>query len=126
MARQEQDCRALIEARGWSAGGVFTDNDVSAYSGRVRPGYRAMLDGVAAGEYGAVVAWHPDRLHRRPAELEEFIDVVEAAGVTVATVRAGEIDLATASGRMVARVVIGPAVRGRTAFDPSRVVIEWR
>jgi len=105
VARQEADCRALVEARGWTVADVYADNDVSAYSGRVRPRYRAMLDAVKAGGVDAIVAWHPDRLHRRPVELEEFIDVVEASGVTVATVRAGEVDLGTASGRMVARVV---------------------
>ena len=25
----------------------------------------------------AVIAWHPDRLHRRPAELEPFIEIIE-------------------------------------------------
>lgn len=105
VARQEQDCRELVEARGWEVGDIYVDNDLSAYSGRVRPAYRRMLEAMKAGGVGAVVAWHPDRLHRRPIELEEFIDVVEASGVTVATVRAGELDLATASGRMVARVV---------------------
>jgi DNA invertase Pin-like site-specific DNA recombinase len=50
-----------------------------------------------------VLAWHTDRLHRSPKELETYIDLCEPRGVVTRTVRAGELDLATASGRMVAR-----------------------
>lgn len=105
VARQEEDCRQFAAARGWEVAEVFVDNDVSAYSGRVRPAYRRMLDAAKAGAIEVIVAWHPNRLHRSPLELEEFIDLVEASGVLVATVRAGDLDLASASGRMVARVV---------------------
>jgi hypothetical protein len=35
-----------------------------------------------AGSLDAVVAWHPDRLHRSPCELENFIDLVDATGAT--------------------------------------------
>jgi site-specific DNA recombinase len=52
-----------------------------------------------------LVCWHPDRLHRSPRELEDFIDVVEASGAAVATVKAGDYDLSTATGRMSARIV---------------------
>jgi DNA invertase Pin-like site-specific DNA recombinase len=38
-----------------------------------------MLAELKRGRVNAVIAWHPDRLHRRPVELEPFIDVVEAA-----------------------------------------------
>lgn len=105
VARQEEDCREFAAARGWDVAEVFVDNDVSAYSGRVRPAYRRMLEAAKDGAVEVIVAWHPNRLHRSPLELEEFIDLVEASGVLVATVRAGDLDLASASGRMVARVV---------------------
>ena len=52
-----------------------------------------------------VVAWHTDRLHRSPRELEEFIDVCEARGVAVETVKAGPLDLSTPAGRAVARTL---------------------
>ena len=35
-----------------------------------------------------MVAWHSDRLHRSPVELETFISTVEAAGIDVETARA--------------------------------------
>ena len=66
VKRQEDDCRALAERRGWPVAEVFVDNDVSAYNGHVRPAYRRMLDAMKAGEVDAVVVWHLDRLHRHP------------------------------------------------------------
>src|SRR5690606_22689586 len=50
-----------------------------------------------------VLAWHTDRLHRSPAELEEYIDVCEPRTVQTRTVKAGALDLTTATGRMIAR-----------------------
>lgn len=101
--RQEADCRELAARQGWAVSRVYTDNDLSAYSGKPRPGYRDLLVDVAAGRIGTVVAWHTDRLHRSPVELEEYIGVCEPKGVPTHTVKAGPLDLATPSGRMVAR-----------------------
>ncbi len=47
--RQEADCRALAVRLGWEVAAVFVDNDISAYSSRPRPQYRAMLDAVRSG-----------------------------------------------------------------------------
>lgn len=120
VARQQEDCEALAARRGWTVAEVFVDNDISAYSGRRRPDYDRMLGGVRAGLYKAVVAWHPDRLHRSPVELEAFIEAIEQAGATVATVTAGDIDLATPTGRMVARIV-GAAARHESEHKAERV-----
>lgn len=105
VERQEADGRALAERLGWDVVAVYVDNDISAYSGAARPQYRAMLDAVRAGEIRGVIAWHPDRLHRRATELEEFVTVAEAHNLQVQTVTAGTVDLTTASGRMVARML---------------------
>lgn len=53
----------------------------------------------------AVIAWHTDRLHRSPRELEEFIDICERAGVAVETVKAGPVDCSTWAGRAVVRTL---------------------
>src|SRR3954454_10277896 len=103
VERQREDCHALAERHGWRIAGTFIDNDVSAYSGKPRPQYAALMEAVQAGEVDVVVAWDPDRLHRSPAELEAFIVAVERAGVDVVTVQAGQWDLSTASGKLVAR-----------------------
>jgi site-specific DNA recombinase len=103
VERQERDCRDLAKTLGWDVVRVFVDNDVSAYRKKVRPGYKALMAALVADEVDAVLVWHADRLHRSPKELEHYIDVCEPRGVITRTVRAGELDLATASGRMVAR-----------------------
>lgn len=100
---QEHDCRELAASLGWTIVSVHTDNDVSAYSGKPRPGYRAMLEEITRGEIDAVLAWHTDRLHRSITELEEYAGLCDAHGITTHTVKAGHIDLATPSGRLVAR-----------------------
>ena len=73
MARQEADCRKLAEDRGLTVTQVYVDNDLSAYSGEPRPGYKALLGSARDGLLDVLLAWHPDRLHRSPVELEEFI-----------------------------------------------------
>lgn len=108
--RQVADCRALAERLGWDVVAVFVDNDISAASGKPRPQYREMLAAVRAGRVDAILAWHTDRLHRRPTELEEFITLAESTALQIQTVKAGELDLSTPSGRVVARM-LGSAAR---------------
>jgi DNA invertase Pin-like site-specific DNA recombinase len=118
--RQEADCRALAERLGWDVAAVFVDNDVSAYSGVVRPQYRAMLEAVRAGEVRGVIAWHTDRLHRRTSELEELVNIAEAHDLQIQTVSAGTIDLSSASGRMVARM-LGAAAQHEVEHAKERI-----
>ncbi|NUS83630.1 MAG: recombinase family protein [Streptomyces sp.] len=103
IERQRQDCERLAAQLGLTVIRTYTDNDLSAYSGRPRPGYTNMLAALRAGTYGTVLAWHTDRLHRRPTELEEYIDVCEPRRIATRTVQAGAIDLTTAAGRLMAR-----------------------
>jgi DNA invertase Pin-like site-specific DNA recombinase len=105
VARQEEDCRARAEQLGWTVAAVYVDNDLSAYTGAARPGYERMLGELRAGVVNAVVAWHTDRLHRTPRELEEFIDICEARALSVETVKAGPVDLSTPAGRAIARTL---------------------
>ena len=105
VARQEQDCRAKAEANGWTVAKVYSDNDISAYSGTRRPGYRQLLEDIKAGSLEAVLVWHVDRLYRRTTELEEFIAICQPRNVPTHSVQSGPLDLATPSGRMVARTL---------------------
>jgi DNA invertase Pin-like site-specific DNA recombinase len=120
VQRQEADCRDLVSRRGWQLGDVYVDDDRSAFSGKRRPEYERLLADLKAQRVTAVVAWHPDRLHRSPRELEDFIDLVEANGAVVATVQAGEYDLASAAGRMTARVV-GAVARAESEHKSDRI-----
>lgn len=120
VQRQREDCEKLIADRGWSLVEVYTDNDQSAYRGKRRDAYEQLLDAVENGLVDVIVAWHPDRLHRSPVELERFIDLIERHGITVATVQGGEYDLTTAAGRMTARVV-GAVARHESEHKSERL-----
>jgi site-specific DNA recombinase len=119
VARQEHDCRELCARRGFDVVEVLIDNDMSAYRSKPRPGYRQLVDLVKAGTIEVIVVWHNDRLTRSPRELEDLIDFVEATGVTIATVTAGDYDLSTPTGRMVARIV-GATARQESEHKSER------
>lgn len=118
--RQRQDCTEMAERLGWRIGAVYTDNDLTAYSGKPRPGFRALLADIEAGRVDSVVAWHVDRLYRHPRDLEAFVETCERHGVLVRTVRAGEMDLATDAGRMVARI-LGAVARQEVERSTDRI-----
>ncbi|MGW6395395.1 recombinase family protein [Streptomyces sp. NPDC055103] len=108
VERQIEDCHTLAAQLSnsdveYRVVRPFKDNDLSAYSGKPRPDYIAMLQALRDGEGDCVLAWHTDRLHRSPAELEEYINVCEPKGIDTRTVKAGHLDLTTATGRMIAR-----------------------
>jgi site-specific DNA recombinase len=123
--RQERECRALADRLGWDVVEVLVDNDLSAYSGKRRPGYERMRQMLGDGTLGAVVAWAPDRLTRQTRELEDLIDLVDSAGVELATVTAGAIDLSTPSGRMQARIV-GSVARYESEHKSARLKAKHR
>ena len=118
VARQEQDCRARADRLGWSVAEVYVDNDVSAYSGKPRPAWNRLLADVRAGSVDAVICWHVDRLTRSPRELEDVIDLADRHGLALASAT-GDVDLATPTGRMVARM-LGAAARHESEHKGER------
>lgn len=117
MSRQLADCEALAARRGWEVVERYVDSDISAYSGKLRPEYRRLLEEIEAGVLDAVVVYHADRLHRHPRELEDFIEVCQATGTKLATV-SGDVDLSTHEGQLMARIT--GAVARKESDDKSR------
>jgi site-specific DNA recombinase len=105
VTRQLEDCRRLAEQRGLTVAEEYVDDDRSAWSGKLRPAYRRMLDDIRAGSVGTVLVWHADRLHRQPRELEEYIEVCEPGGVPTLACVSGPIDLSNPDGRLIARML---------------------
>lgn len=97
VERQERECRDLAERLGLTVGLVYTDNDVSATTGRLRSGFEALLN----AKPEAILCWHQDRLLRLTKDLERVI----ALDIPVYTVTAGTLDLTNPAGRAVARTV---------------------
>jgi site-specific DNA recombinase len=104
VTRQLEDCRTYAERRGWTVVDEYVDNDISASAGRRRPAYRKLLADIESRHVQAVVVWALDRLHRRPAELETFINLADQHKIALGSV-GGDVDLATPAGRLHARIM---------------------
>lgn len=118
--RQREDCEALAARNGWDVVETYVDNDVSAFSGKLRKDYRRMLADLEQGTATVVIVWHTDRLHRSITELEGYMDLCAARGISTHAVQAGEIDLATPTGRAQARFM-GVVARLESEHKGARV-----
>src|SRR5829696_7374845 len=76
VGRQAADCRDLALRLGLGEPEVLTDNDVSAYSRKKRPGYEELKRGLRDGRWDSLIIWHVDRLCRSPRDLEDVVDLV--------------------------------------------------
>ena len=121
VQRQREDCEALARRKGWHVAAVFTDNDVSAWSGRRRLHYEGLLEAIRVREIDAVIVWHLDRLHRSPKELETFFDTCDAAGLKHLATVTGDVDLATHQGRLHARLM-GSVAKYESDHKSSRIL----
>lgn len=119
VERQLEDCTALAERHGWKIAKTFEDNDISAYSGKTRPGFEAMLQAMKDGEFAALICWHTDRLYRNMADLERVIEIADANRIEIRTVQGGTLDLSTSAGRMVARI-LGSVARQESEHTSER------
>lgn len=107
VGRQKLDCQTLAERLGYTVAHIFEDNDTGAStrSRAARPAYADMLKRARSGEFAAILAYSNSRLTRRPREFEDLLDLVQDYGVQIHTVTSGTVDLSTADGRMMARVL---------------------
>ena len=105
VLRQLSDCRDEAQRRGWQVAEEYVDDDISAYSGKERPGYEQLLRDIGSGARDAVIVWHLDRLHRRPIELEQFVQVCTRAGVQHVVTLHGDFNLGSGDGLLVARLL---------------------
>lgn len=120
VQRQVEDCKRLAEQLGWRVAQEYVDNDLSAYSGKARPAYERMLADLRDGYRDAVIVYHVDRLTRRPIELEQFLAAVNEAGMRQVRFVAGDMDLGTGDGLMVARM-LGAVAANESASKSRRV-----
>lgn len=104
VERQRKDCEALADKLGATVVRVYTDNDISAYTGKRRPDFEAMLNDAANGDFGLVIVWATDRLYRRMTDLTRITDEL-APHARIASVNGGEIDLETSEGILRAQVL---------------------
>ena len=126
---QEAAMRKWCAERGWTVADVYTDNSISAYGRKKRPGFEALL---ARTQVRPVVVVHMDRLARVSEGLERVID----AGFDVHTLNSGHVDLTTPAGRATARTLVAWATaevetkaqrqKDRNAADAAKGRPYWR
>ncbi len=121
VKRQVRDCRRLATELGWKVAEEYVDNDISAYGGKHRRSYERMLEDLADGFRDGVIVYHPDRLTRRPIELEQFVEVLtNAGGCPVRFVAGGPVDVGDGDGLLVLRMLA--AVAANESASKSRRV----
>lgn len=122
IERQQRELDAFAERLGVDIVDRLVDNDLTAAKKVRRPDFQRLMTGIAANEWDVVVLRSLDRWVRRPAELEQIIEVVEKSKVRVEAVH-GTIDLRTRAGRLNARVVTAVAMSEVEAIQER--VTDW-
>ncbi|MFE0133796.1 recombinase family protein [Streptomyces sp. NPDC059037] len=80
----------------------FRDNDKSATHGKHRPDYERLMAAVRRDEVDVIIVYMLGRLWRNRRERAEGIETLRKHGVSVLCVKGPELDLTTASGRLLA------------------------
>lgn len=101
--------REEAQAAGKTIVGEFVDDDLTINEKktrrRKREGYEAALAAVASERVTSVFAMKLDRLYRGFRELERLAEICEKYDPLVRTKYSGDLDLSTATGRAMARMV---------------------
>jgi site-specific DNA recombinase len=108
VERQEQDCREMAAGRGWVVlEPVYRENDTTAStrSKKSRPVFEQLIQDVTAGGIDVLIAYSTSRLTRRPLEYERLIELTASTELEIHTVVSGPVQLGTADGRAIARVL---------------------
>lgn len=101
VENQLLELHAVAQRQGWDVVTVLTDEGVSGAKGRDRrPGYDALLKGIARREFDQIMAWSVDRLGRSLPDLVSFLNDAHAKSVDLYLHQQG-LDTSTPSGRMM-------------------------
>lgn len=101
VENQLQELQAVAQRQGWIVTAVFTDEGISGAKGRdKRPGFDALLTGVARRDFDQIMAWSVDRLGRSLPHLVSFLGDIQVKGVDLYLHQQG-LDTSTPSGRML-------------------------
>ena len=101
VENQLQELHAVAQRQGWVVVAVHTDEGISGAKGRdKRPGYDAVLKGIARRDFEQIMAWSVDRLGRSLPDLVSFLNEAQAKNVDLYLHQQG-LDTSTPSGRMM-------------------------
>ncbi len=127
VIRQLEDGLAIANQHRWRVGGLYVDNDLTAFKAHVvRPEFERLLADIKSGEHvQGAVCYDQDRFVRQPKDLERVIDIYETAmkkrhGLRVLATGQGDINLHTDDGITSARFNV--AMANKSSRDTARRV----
>lgn len=121
VERQLDECRELAADNGDRVTAVYSDNDLSGWSGRkTRPGYEGLCAAIERGEVSVLYAWHVDRLTRRVSELSGLIELCQRHGVRIVTKLAGAFDV-NSPGAIMAAQIQGAVAEYESSVKSERI-----
>ncbi len=102
------ELRAVAEQRGWIPVDEYIDKGVSGRKDR-RPELDRLLADCSRGRINLVACWRLDRFGRSRKHLLDTIDTLRRWGVDFVSVRDGEWDTTSATGRLVLQLLASVA-----------------
>lgn len=120
VATQETNLQRLAEANDYEVVKTYTDDGISAYSGKARPGWLKLREDMKAGMFDVILAVAEDRLSRGSEEKMGFQSECIRAHVTWHTIAGGKLNPATAQGGMLATIT-GAVAQHESAMKIERI-----
>src|ERR1035441_6584625 len=102
VANQLADQVRTAEARGQEIVLTESDNDISALTGKHRPGYERIMAAAARGEIDVILVYQTSRFWRNRRERAEGIEILRRAGVSLIATKGPSLDMSSAYGRAMA------------------------
>lgn len=102
VTNQLADQQRAADARGYVIVLTESDNDISALTGKYRPGYERIMAAAAAGEIDVILVYQTSRFWRNRSERAAAIEILKKAGVSVVATKGPSLDMSTAYGRAMA------------------------
>ena len=119
---QRADQLRIAAARGYDIVLDYSDNDISAYTGKHRPGFRAILDAARRGEIDVILVFQTSRFWRNRRERAEAIEILSKARVSIIATKGPSLDLSTAYGRAMAGLLGVFAIALYQAFGVTAAI----
>lgn len=100
---QLRELRQLAEHRGWEVVGEYVDHASGSTESRVE--FDRLLADARSGKLDLIVFWRLDRFGRSRKHLIDTLEVLVSWGVGFLSLKDGDFDTTTATGRLLVRIL---------------------
>lgn len=104
IADQQRRCQELADREGYTVVATFSDDGISAFSGKARPGWLALNGALTSGTFDVVLAVAEDRLARSSEEKIGFQAACARAGLVWHTASSGRVNPGEAQGGLLGTI----------------------